>query len=116
MCADQFRLTLRLWCWSNSHTKNKLHLQYHVRILKGCYFTARDGGRHGVMHWSDTASTVAQKQVMFLQKSGHQKRTSVVRGDMEPDSSESDIHPLSQAAYWYRHPGSVQGGSSKFHL
>jgi hypothetical protein len=45
---------------------------------------------------------------MFLQK-----RTSVVRGDMEADSTESDIHPLSQAAYWYRHPGSVHGGSNK---
>lgn len=110
-----FCLTLRLWCWSDSHTKSKLHLWNHVRMIKGCYFAARDGGRHGVVHWSDTASTGAHKQVMFLQKSGHQKRTSVVRGDMGPDSSESDIHPLSQAAHWYRHLGSVKGGSNKLH-
>jgi hypothetical protein len=85
-------------------------------MLKGCYFTARDGGRHGVVHWSGAASSVARKQVMFLQqKSGQQKRTPVVRGDTEPDVNESDIHPLSQAAYWYRRPGSVHGGSNKLH-
>jgi len=76
-------------------------------------FTARDGGRRGVMHWSGTAGSGVRKQAMFLHKSGHQKRTPVVRGDMEPDIDESDVHPLSQAAYWYRHPGSIHGGSNK---
>lgn len=84
-------------------------------MLKGCYFTARDEGRHGVVHLSGTGSSGTRNQVMFLQKSGHQKRTPVVRGDMGPDVSESDIHPLSQAAYWYRHPSSVHGGSNGLH-
>lgn len=81
-------------------------------MLKGCYFTARDEGRHGVVHWSGTASDGARNQVMFPQRSGHQKRTPVVRGDMEPEISESDIHPLSQAAYWHKHPGLIHGGSN----
>ncbi|XP_021926605.1 laminin subunit beta-1 isoform X2 [Zootermopsis nevadensis] len=71
---------------------------------------ARDEGRHGVVHWSGTASDGARNQVMFPQRSGHQKRTPVVRGDMEPEISESDIHPLSQAAYWHKHPGLIHGG------
>lgn len=81
-------------------------------MLKGCYFTARDERKHGVMHWSGTASSGARNQVMFPWKSGHQKRTPVVRGDMEPDISETDIHPLSQAAYWYKHPSLIHGGSN----
>lgn len=84
-------------------------------MLKGCYFTARDEGRHGVVQWSGTASGGTRNQVMFLQKSGHQKRTPLVRGDMEPDISESDIHPLSQAAYWFKHPGPIHGGSNWLH-
>lgn len=84
-----------------------------LEVTLKCCFTARDGGRHGVVHWSDTTGSGVHKQAVFLRKSGHQKRTPIVRGDMAPDIDESDVHPLSQAAYWYRRPGSIHGGSNK---
>lgn len=99
-------LTSSRWCWACGHIYRNVCF---FEVTSECYFTARDGGRH----WSGTAGSGARKHAMFLRKSGHQNRAPIVRGDMEPDIDESDVHPLSQPAYWYRHPGSVHRGSNK---
>ena len=102
-------------------------------MLQDCYFAAKDGGRH-VVHWSGTTNN--QRHV-FPHKSSQHKRAPIMRGDMEPtddgaeadldldldldsetklDIGDTDIHPLSQAAYWYRHPGQRGSNNASFAL